>query len=281
MNDNQNTNLNFLSAGTYEDLCHFSYSAGTPVQNSDQLSLWFSAEVLYDNAIIFCKTDYLKYLFPWLKKSMKKYILITHHSDFSITFPIFSEKPYNVKKWFAINVAYKHPDLIPIPIGLPTYKGEWYKEGDDPIWIFNNSERLSKKEKNIDEVYCNWNLTHENRKNIIPKLQKNALKYKLESGLTLYDYYESMSNYKFVIAPPGNGNADTYRVWEALYMGCFPIVKKLGYYDTFKELPIIQVKDYSEVTYELLNSYLNREYNYEKLYLTYWKNKIYEEFKKL
>jgi hypothetical protein len=64
-------------------------------------------------------------------------------------------------------------------------------------------------------------------------------------------------------------------------MGSFPVVKQQGYYDTFKDLPIIQVKDYSNVTYKLLHSYLNREYNMEKLYLSYWKNRIYEEFKKL
>lgn len=191
------------------------------------------------------------------------------------------KKPFNVKKWFGINITHRHPDLIPIPIGLPTYKGKWYKEIDDPIWLFNNSERLSKKEKNTEYVYCNWSVTHENRKNIIPKLENNGIKCKSEFGLSLHDYCENLSNYKFVIAPPGNGNADTYRVWEALYMGCFPIVIKQYIYDTFKDLPIIQVKDYSEVTYELLNFYLNKEYNMEKLYLTYWKNRIYEEFKKL
>lgn len=273
--------LNFLSAGTYEDLCHFSYASGQLSENSSEMSLSFSAEVLYDNAIIFCKTDYLQYLFPWLKQSTKKYILITHHSDFSITLPIFSARPYSVKKWFAINVAYKHPDLIPIPIGLPTYKGYWRKETEDPIWIFNNAERLAKKEKNIEQVYCNWSATHENRNRILSRLNRNKIKYKLESNLSLYEYCENLANYKFIIAPPGNGNADTYRVWESLYMGSFPVVKKLGYYDTFKDLPIIEVRDYSDVSYKLLHSYLNCEYNMEKLYLSYWKKRILDEFKNL
>ena len=82
-----------------------------------------------------------------------------------------------------------------------------------------------------------------------------------------------MSKFKFVISPPGNG-IDCFRTYEALYFNCIPIVIKNYIYDCWKELPIIQVNDYSEVTYDLLYSYLNKEYNMEKLYFTYWKNLI-------
>jgi hypothetical protein len=81
-NEQLNTDLNFLSAGTYEDICDFSYSAGAPTGTGNEVSLEFDTKILYKNAIIFCKTDYLRYLFPWLKQSTKKYILVTHHSDF-------------------------------------------------------------------------------------------------------------------------------------------------------------------------------------------------------
>ena len=57
-------------------------------------------------------------------------------------------------------------------------------------------------------------------------------------------------------------------------MGCFPIVIKNYIYDAWKELPIIQVNDYSEVTPELLEESLNKEYNLEKAYIEYWYEKI-------
>ena len=32
-------------------------------------------------------------------------------------------KPKNIKNWFAQNVNYKHPNLIPLPIGLENHEG--------------------------------------------------------------------------------------------------------------------------------------------------------------
>jgi len=64
-------------------------------------------------------------------------------------------------------------------------------------------------------------------------------------------------------------------------MNSIPIVLKHRIYKEFEDLPIIQVNDYSEVTYDLLNSYLDKEYNTEKLYMTYWKEQIQNEFKKI
>lgn len=90
--EDQNTNLNFLSAGTYEDISHFVFSYAEPIGVGDKVHLFFDNKLLYKNAIIFCKTDYLKYLFPFLKNSFNKYILITHHSDHSIDFSRFNEK---------------------------------------------------------------------------------------------------------------------------------------------------------------------------------------------
>jgi len=89
-----------------------------------------------------------------------------------------------------------------------------------------------------------------------------------------------MSTCKFIVSPEGNGK-DCHRTWEALYMGSFPIVIKHFMYDEWCDLPIIQVEDYSKVTYDILYSYLNKEYNYEKIYMKYWKERINSEFNKL
>lgn len=268
-----NTELNFLSPAVYEDICHYAIIPG----EEDKI---FKPEILYKNAIIFCKIDYIDYLFQFLKTSIHKYILITHHSDYPVDAIRFSKKPYNVIKWFGINVTYKHPDLIPIPCGLLTHRGIWHAKGQNPLWLVENSERLQKNEKNLEKIYCNWTVTNGDRNLIIPKLEQAGIKYQLESKLTFEQYCENMSNYKFVISPPGNG-IDGQRTYEAMYCGCIPIVIKHYIYESWKELPMIQVNDYSEITYELLYSYLNREYNMEKLYMTYWKNKIQKTFKEL
>jgi len=238
-------------------------------QYADAFMMW------QKNAIIYCKTDFTKHLFNYLRLSGRKYILITHHSDYSIDQSWFNFKPHCIKKWFAINTTYKHPDLITIPAGIWTSEGRAYYQHHHKIeWFKENRERLFNKEKDTSIVYCNWGDTNPERKKIIEKLN---VKYKWISGISYKEYCEDMASYKFIISPNGNG-LDNHRTWEALYLGCIPVVIDHYIYDGYPDLPIIRVKDYSELTEKILKESLEKEYNYEKMYLEYWKNKITKEF---
>jgi hypothetical protein len=97
------------------------------------------------------------------------------------------------------------------------------------------------------------------------------------------NYYETLSKSKFMIAPRGCG-LDTYRLWDSIYMGTIPIVidfeNNTGYHQ-FKDLPIIFIKnwqEYNNLTREFLEEkwleILDIDFNYDKLYLSYWKNII-------
>jgi len=282
--------LDFINVNTFRDISHFviMLNDNKPFVNS----------ILEQNAIIYCKTDYIPYLFSNLTNSTKKYILITGSSDYNINENIFLNKPKCIIKWFAQNINYNNENLIAIPIGLGPHKNidAWVpdeKGNQYTIWYANNIYKLKNNEKNKKILYCNWN-NNNNRKeriNILNKLKDNKLQFNWgrlgygENGnnddyVSPYVYYNDLSKHKFTISPPGNGT-DCHRTWEALYMNVFPVVIKHILYDEFKDLPIIQVNDYSEVTYDLLHSYLNKEYNYEKLYMSYWKNRILNEFNSL
>jgi hypothetical protein len=82
-----------------------------------------------------------------------------------------------------------------------------------------------------------------------------------------------MSKCKFVISPPGNG-IDCHRTWEALYMGCIPIVIKNDIYDNWSDLPILQVESYSQLTNETLENFLKKDFNSEMIEMEYWTKKI-------
>lgn len=133
-----------------------------------------------------------------------------------------------------------------------------------------NELRLNKKD-NI--VYCNWGQTNQYRNTIINKLNYNSIDYVLENNIPFNEYVTNMSKCKFVISPPGNG-IDYHRTWESLYIGCIPIVIKNQIYDNWKGLPILQVDDYSELTNELMDSFLNQEFSNDLLYMDYWKKII-------
>jgi hypothetical protein len=62
----------------------------------------------------------------------------------------------------------------------------------------------------------------------------------------------------FVLCPEGNG-IDTHRLWETLYMGGTPIVKRNKYMSSlFDQLPVVQVQDWEDLG---LPDFLEREWD--------------------
>ena len=84
---------------------------------------------------------------------------------------------------------------------------------------------------------------------------------------------------KFCISPQGKG-ADCFRTWDALYEKSIPIVqpKNCPVLGRYRDLPILYVDDYSEVTEDLLISeykrMLDTEYDFSKLFLHYWTPRV-------
>ena len=69
-------------------------------------------------------------------------------------------------------------------------------------------------------------------------------------------------------------------MWEALYLGCIPVVPDCSFFRSFNELPMIYVNDWKTITPKFLVEERNRlkhsKFNYEKLTLTYWRTQIKE-----
>jgi hypothetical protein len=91
------------------------------------------------------------------------------------------------------------------------------------------------------------------------------------------DYLKSMRNSKFTLCPRGNG-IDTHRLFEALYVGSIPIVKKHVIHKGLEDLPILFIDSWDEVTQEFLETkyeeMIEREWNFEKLKFSWWRNLI-------
>jgi hypothetical protein len=66
-------------------------------------------------------------------------------------------------------------------------------------------------------------------------------------------FVSQMAQHKFVLCPRGNG-VDTHRLWEALHLGCIPIVKRDPRLRAFERLPILWVDDWSQVNIARLAS---------------------------
>ena len=219
--------LDYIDGYNFSEIAHFKIDL-------DRYDL--STELFRSNAIIFCKTDALPVLFNFIKLSARKYILISHMSDFPITLGRFQMKPDCIRLQFAQNAVYDHPNIISVPIGLENHVGGSKGIFTDHDWFCSHIDKLKNNTK--EGVYCNWKITNLGRSEVLKKLN---VPYTHEFDLSYYQYCINMSKHQFIICPPGNG-VDTIRFWEALYMGCTPIVLRHQIYRDFN-LPIIQVNN--------------------------------------
>jgi hypothetical protein len=110
------------------------------------------------------------------------------------------------------------------------------------------------------------------RKRAYDEMPRDLVYYEPERVSRLLSWREQ-TKYAFVVSPPGEG-LDCHRTWEALCLGCIPILLSTPLDDMFEGLPVLIVKNWSDVTSNLLaqtiEDYRTREFNMEKLGLSYW-----------
>jgi len=153
---------------------------------------------------------------------------------------------------------------------------EWVKFPIGMGWSFINYNKNNFVGEHSKLVLCAINPTTDqirrpymtNRKKILNTLEKNNIK---NVYLHSTEYFDILSDYKFIISPEGNG-IDCHRHYEALIYGCIPIVEDNPLTrEKYNNLPILFTNDYSEITEkyltEMYDEMLNREYVFTKLFL--------------
>ena len=96
-------------------------------------------------------------------------------------------------------------------------------------------------------------------------------------------YYKLVPKSKFIVSPHGIG-LDCYRTWESLLLGAYPIVKTSTLDVLYKDLPVLIVQKWEDVTEELLHKtykdFQSRSFTgFQRLYNHYWYNLIYSKRK--
>lgn len=227
--------------------------------NMDTLS------IIHNSYIFFVKTDHLIFFIKFILPEIHKvFILITHNSDLlSGNESIIYNNKYLIK-WYGQNMIPNSDKTVGIPIGLQN--SQW--KGSD----YNICKKCKKYIKE-NLLYFNFSLnTNKERGNIERILLKNGFVKNHKKDWE--NYIQELSSYKFAISPEGNG-IDCHRVWECLYVGCIPVVKKNNImFEFFKDLPILWVHDFECVTSAFLNEQYNlikqKNFNTEKITMTYW-----------
>ena len=226
----------------------------------------------------------------------KKIILVSGDCDETIPDDIFTDSEFKefiesdkIIHWFSQNCVGKHPKLSGIPIGLDyhTMSNRNHEWGDRLSPFIQEKELYDIKnsskpfyQRNI-KCYSNFHFLMTtrysyDRLDAINTIH-NELVYYEQTKVKRYDSWKKQTEYAFVISPHGNGY-DCHRTWEALCLGCIPIVKTSLIDYLYDDLPVLIVKEWSDVTYDLLDEtvklFQTKTFKYEKLTLTYWMNLI-------
>jgi hypothetical protein len=147
---------------------------------------------------------------------------------------------------------------------------------DQERLLFSVREKSKPIEERALKCYANFHFLmttrfSQDRKDAIKKIPANCIYYE-QSKVTRLRTWITQAQYAFVISPHGNG-LDCHRTWEALALGCIPIVKSSPLDPMFAGLPVWIVKDWSEVNLSAMSckiaEYKGRQVR-EKMQLSYW-----------
>jgi hypothetical protein len=298
--------------GSYALLKSATHKSPTPISDFGGLNPDWYLNIQPNSILHVCPQalpEFVKKVLPSITVPFK---LLTNNSDCTIPDDYQTEADSLLNHallqiWFAQNCIKEHPKLVRIPIGLdyhtmrppPAQKIQiWQKQSPKkqielkhdwgtkkhPIeqeWELMQFKTNSKPfyERSL-KAYANFQFT------MWTRYGKTDRKESLETvpkQLVFYEPYKAtrnvcwkhMTQCAFVMSPHGNG-LDCHRTWEALCLGCIPIVKTSGLDPLFDDLPVWIVQAWSDVTEEAMKQkveeFKTRSFKYEKLTLAYWRN---------
>lgn len=250
------TSYPFLSSTIMKSIANHIYVSGGN----------FNADSVSEGDIIYCD-GYDLFAFIVAEKFIKKkYILITFLG--ASTMPGMYLSLLNsarLFRWFTTNLeSFADERIIGIPLGMNDL--DWYQYRKTDLQISQNIKDAALNLKRFSQrkinLYVNFaTYTTPFRKVILQLLQRHAacgvLDAYFERSKSHKEYMMRMGESKFVISPPGRG-MDCFRTWEALAAGAIPIVLSSDLNHLYKNLPILIVQDWTQLTNLFLDNYIHK-----------------------
>jgi hypothetical protein len=238
-----------------------------------------------------CGSALKDFIFNYLPLINFKFVLVSGDCDEDMPFDVIDTNVYEkfitddrLIHWYCQNNVVIHPKITIIPIGLDYHTLTKYAIWG-PITSCSDQERIlnsiksnckhfsERKLLGYANFHFSMNTKHGyDRKEAIDNLDNNLVYYESKKVLRFISW-KKQSEFAFCICPHGGG-LDCHRNWEALILGCIPIVKTSKIDHLYQDLPVLIVKDWKDVNKSLLektiSSFKNKNFNYEKLKLNYW-----------
>ena len=247
-------------------------------------------------SIYVCGTA-LKHFITIIPKIKCKFVLVSGDCDECLLNSLSSTTEFNLIinnenliHWFTQNCVINHKKLSNIPIGL-----DYHTISSNSSHYWGPQKSPIQQEKELIEIQTNMKPFYEriikaysnfhfktntkygkDRKKAVNEISKYLVFYE-PIPLARIETWKNQVQYAFVISPAGNGY-DCHRTWEALCLGCIPIIKKKTINNVYEDLTVLIVDEWKDLTVELLEKtimeFKSKKFNYNKLSLSYWTNKI-------
>jgi hypothetical protein len=235
--------------------------------------IYYKTDVIINNDPIYWRDTIVyppKYELP---------IIISVHSDYSIYDNLV--KIYKPKIWFTVNNQSEMENVFSLPLGITNNTNESYLH---PIYGDLNSmiEIMNETIEKTNLIYMNFHInTYQMERQYVwnifvekPWVTVGSIENTIEGRKK---YLREIKSHDFVLCPRGNG-LDTHRLWETLYMGSIPIIKRDIGYSQFEDLPICFITSWNDITIDFLEKekerIQNSSWNMDKLKISYWIDKI-------
>lgn len=242
---------------------------------------------------------FVNHLLPHIKT---RFILVSGDSDDQIPIESLSSNDFDrliaddrLIVWFSQNLIYspkQYPKIQFLPIGLDYHSmvncdSSWGpksspKTQEQLLFAVVKKARPFVERKPTAYTTFHFAIHRGSRQQAYDQIPKDLVYYE-PRPVTRLESFNRQIEYAFVVSPQGEG-IDCHRTWEALCLGCIPIMISTPIDDMFEGLPVLIVKEWSDVTRELLNKtiaeYSMKEWCMEKLQLKYWVDLI-NSYKKL
>jgi hypothetical protein len=265
-----------------------------PLSSSDHLDPNLLNGHLAGDSIYICTDALLNFSHNFIEKIHCPFTLLSGDSDTPITNDFIQNREIskilnntNLINWFAQNMVADHPKLHSIPIGMD-YHTMWERPG---IWGLSQQSPIAQERILMNTFasapnfsdrffagYCNWHfaLDRGDRQNCLAKIDRGTCLFE-KSHLPRISSWQRQARCMFVISPEGAG-IDCHRTWEAILLGCVPVVKKSKFSSLLDQLPVVQLDDWSEFNskrmIQQVDRLTNEKFNFNSLFLNHWIEKI-------
>jgi hypothetical protein len=266
-----------------------------PVSSSAQIDPELLAGHRPGRSIYVCTDALPEFARSFLPRIAAPFTLVSGDSDRSVSPDSLGEATFRAIAehecclgWFAQNAAASHDKLHALPIGLDYHTmtekpGLWGLTQVFPLAqeleLLASWSRSREPQQRYLGMYCNWADTLErgDRRACLEQVDRTLL-YVERARIPRPSSWARQAEFLFVLSPQGAG-IDCHRTWEAILLGCVPIIRQNSVSALLAELPALVVNDWSEVRPALLETFraelASKKFDFSTLFRETWMRRIH------